>query len=189
MSGPRTVDILTCGFIGSYLVVLAIDSYLYMSLSYITLNVIKKMFHMDFGRTFINVPFSDEWLYYLGSMGDAGCKWIYTTDSKRRRATIFPSLPVQVMEVWVWTNNLDPNYHILPLRESHQKENTPASVNARQLGQYDLEVLPSTTADLVFLPRCFSNLWGKSAKKPAFVSALYSIVMYLFIEGKGMPGR
>lgn len=87
------------------------------------------------------------------------------------------------------TNNLDPNYHILPLRESHQKENTPASVNARQLGQYDLEVLPSTTADLVFLPRCFSNLWGKSAKKPAFVSALYSIVMYLFIEGKGMPGR
>lgn len=60
MSGPRTVDILTCGFIGSYLVVLAIDSYLYMSLSYITLNVTKKMFHMDFGRTFINVPFSDE---------------------------------------------------------------------------------------------------------------------------------
>ncbi|TEA35528.1 hypothetical protein DBR06_SOUSAS545910001, partial [Sousa chinensis] len=41
----RILNILSCGFIGSYSVVLAVDSYLYTKLSYITLNVLKRVLH------------------------------------------------------------------------------------------------------------------------------------------------
>jgi hypothetical protein len=51
------MNILTCGVIGSYSVVLAIDSYMYTSLSYITLNVLRRALNMDFHRAFTNVPF------------------------------------------------------------------------------------------------------------------------------------
>lgn len=31
-------------------------------------------------------------------MGDAGCQWNYTSDSKRKRTAAFPSPPLQAME-------------------------------------------------------------------------------------------
>lgn len=51
------LNILTCGFIGSYSVVLAFDSYSYTSLSHITLNVLKRALNVNFHRAFTNVPF------------------------------------------------------------------------------------------------------------------------------------
>ncbi|XP_008589837.1 PREDICTED: transmembrane 7 superfamily member 3 [Galeopterus variegatus] len=57
MSCLRILNILTCGIIGSYSVVLAIDRYFYTSLSHITLNVLRRALNTDFRRAFTNVPF------------------------------------------------------------------------------------------------------------------------------------
>lgn len=43
MGWLKMLDILACGFIGSYLVVLAVDSYMHIGLSYITLHVFKRV--------------------------------------------------------------------------------------------------------------------------------------------------
>lgn len=51
------LNILTCGLIGSYSVVLAFDSYLYTSLSHIALNVLKRALSMDFHIAFTKAPF------------------------------------------------------------------------------------------------------------------------------------
>uniref|UniRef100_A0A2K6GR33 TM7S3/TM198-like domain-containing protein n=1 Tax=Propithecus coquereli TaxID=379532 RepID=A0A2K6GR33_PROCO len=53
----RILNILTCGVMGSYSVVLAVDSYLYTSLSHITLNVLRRALNKDFHSTFTNLPF------------------------------------------------------------------------------------------------------------------------------------
>ncbi|XP_072255057.1 transmembrane 7 superfamily member 3, partial [Pyxicephalus adspersus] len=54
---PRILNILSCSIVGSYTVVLAIDSYLYTSLSYITLNVLKRALNKDFSTAYTSVPF------------------------------------------------------------------------------------------------------------------------------------
>lgn len=50
-------NILTCGVFGAYAVVLAINAYVYTSLSYITLNILKRLLNTNFSAAFTDVPF------------------------------------------------------------------------------------------------------------------------------------
>ncbi|KAF5901635.1 transmembrane 7 superfamily member 3-like [Clarias magur] len=53
---PKVGNIVTCGVVGGYMVVLAVNAYTYTSLSYITLDVLKRLLNDDFSRVFITVP-------------------------------------------------------------------------------------------------------------------------------------
>ncbi|XP_061060392.1 transmembrane 7 superfamily member 3 isoform X2 [Eubalaena glacialis] len=116
----RILNILSCGFIGSYSVVLAVDSYLYSSLSYITLNVLKRVLHTDFRRAFINVPFQTNDFVILAVWGMLAVSGITLQIRRERGQPFFPPHPYKL-----WkrererrvTNILDPSYHVPPLRE------------------------------------------------------------------------
>ncbi|MBV98164.1 Transmembrane 7 superfamily member 3, partial [Eschrichtius robustus] len=116
----RILNILSCGFIGSYSVVLAADSYLYTSLSYITLNVLKRVLHTDFRRAFINVPFQTNDFIILAVWGMLAVSGITLQIRRERGQPFFPPHPYKL-----WkrererrvTNILDPSYHVPPLRE------------------------------------------------------------------------
>ncbi|XP_044929252.1 transmembrane 7 superfamily member 3 isoform X2 [Mustela putorius furo] len=116
----RILNILTCGFVGSYLVVLAFDSYLYTSLSYITLNILKRALHEDFHRAFTNVPFQTNDFIILAVWGMLAVSGVTLQMRRERGQPFFPAHPYKL-----WkrererrvTNVLDPSYHIPPLRE------------------------------------------------------------------------
>ncbi|CAD7672169.1 unnamed protein product [Nyctereutes procyonoides] len=116
----RILNILTCGFIGSYSVVLAFDSYLYTSLSYITLNVLKRALNVDFHGAFTNVPFQTNDFIILAVWGMLAVSGITLQIRRERGRPFFPPHPYKL-----WkrererrvTNILDPSYHIPPLRE------------------------------------------------------------------------
>ncbi|XP_073939165.1 transmembrane 7 superfamily member 3 isoform X2 [Castor canadensis] len=116
----RIMNILTCGVIGSYSVVLAIDSYMYTSLSYITLNVLRRALNMDFHRAFTNVPFQTNDFIVLATWGMLAVSGI-TLQIGRERRQPFP--PPHPYKLWKQererriTNILDPSHHIPPLRE------------------------------------------------------------------------
>lgn len=95
-------------------------------------------------------------------MGYAGCKWNYVTDSKRKSTTRIPSPPIQVMETREGTQSnqhpgpqlphpsterqavwpINPDQRALPEGTASRRENTPASMNATDLGQWGLTVQP-----------------------------------------------
>lgn len=52
-------NITTCGVAGAYAVVLAVNAYIYTSLSYITLNILKRFLNDNFSKAFTDVPFQD----------------------------------------------------------------------------------------------------------------------------------
>ncbi|XP_006867023.1 PREDICTED: transmembrane 7 superfamily member 3 [Chrysochloris asiatica] len=116
----RILNILTCGIIGSYSVVLATDSYLYTSLSYVTLNVLKRALNVDFRRAFTNVPFQTTDFIILALWGMLAVSGITLQIRRERGQPFFPPHPYKL-----WkrererrvTNILDPSYHIPPLRE------------------------------------------------------------------------
>lgn len=49
-------NIVTCGVLGAYAVVLAVNAYVHTSLSYITLNVLKRLLNDDYSAAFTDVP-------------------------------------------------------------------------------------------------------------------------------------
>lgn len=125
-------------------------------------------------------------LYYPGSMGHASCQWNYVADSERKGATVFSSPPVQVMETREGTQSdqhpgsqlphpsierealwpINPDQRALPEGAASWRENTPASVDAKGLGQCDPEEHRQALPQLWRLcPACFSNLQCKSNKK------------------------
>uniref|UniRef100_A0A673V1E2 Transmembrane 7 superfamily member 3 n=2 Tax=Suricata suricatta TaxID=37032 RepID=A0A673V1E2_SURSU len=116
----RILNIMTCGLVGSYSVVLAFDSYLYTSLSHITLNVLKRALNMDFHRAFTNVPFQTNDFIILAVWGMLAVSGITLQIRRERGRPFFPPHPYKL-----WkrererrvTNVLDPSYHIPPLRE------------------------------------------------------------------------
>uniref|UniRef100_G1QBV5 Transmembrane 7 superfamily member 3 n=1 Tax=Myotis lucifugus TaxID=59463 RepID=G1QBV5_MYOLU len=120
MGCQRILNILTCGFIGSYSVVLAIDSYMYTSLSYIALNVLKRALSPHFRRAFTNVPFQTNDFIILAVWGMLAVSGI-TLQIRRERGR--PCFPPHPYKLWKRererrvTNILDPSYHIPPLRE------------------------------------------------------------------------
>lgn len=50
-------NIVTCGVVGAYAVVLAVNAYVYTSLSYITLNILKRFLNNNFSPAFTDAPF------------------------------------------------------------------------------------------------------------------------------------
>ena len=50
-------NITTCGVVGAYAVILAVNAYIYTSLSYITLNILKRLNNNNFSPMFTDVPF------------------------------------------------------------------------------------------------------------------------------------
>lgn len=56
-SSPFQLNILACGIVGSYSVVLAIACYVYTSLAYIALDLLRRLLNDYFSRAYTNVPF------------------------------------------------------------------------------------------------------------------------------------
>uniref|UniRef100_A0A8C5KJE8 Transmembrane 7 superfamily member 3 n=1 Tax=Jaculus jaculus TaxID=51337 RepID=A0A8C5KJE8_JACJA len=116
----RILSILTGGIVGSYSVVLAIDSYVNTSLSYITLNVLRRALNTDFRRTFENMPFQTDDFIVLAVWGMVAVSGI-TLQIRRERGQ--PPFPPHPYRLWKQererrvTNILDPSYHVPPLRE------------------------------------------------------------------------
>ncbi|XP_036889721.1 transmembrane 7 superfamily member 3 isoform X2 [Sturnira hondurensis] len=120
MSCLRMLNILACGLVGSYSVVLAVDSYMYTSLSYITLNVLKRALSTRFRSAFTNVPFQTNDFIILAVWGMLAVSGI-TLQIRRERGR--PAFPPHPYKSWKRererrvTNILDPSYHIPPLRD------------------------------------------------------------------------
>ncbi|OCT56038.1 hypothetical protein XELAEV_18003059mg [Xenopus laevis] len=53
----KTLNIFTCSVVGSYTLVLAVDSYVFTSLTYITLNIVKRAVNQEFSSVYTSVPF------------------------------------------------------------------------------------------------------------------------------------
>ncbi|XP_067902596.1 transmembrane 7 superfamily member 3-like [Heterodontus francisci] len=56
---PRALNIITCALVGSYAVIIAVGVYIYTSLTYIILNVIKRAIHSDFAKVESDAPFQN----------------------------------------------------------------------------------------------------------------------------------
>nr|XP_003470389.2 transmembrane 7 superfamily member 3 [Cavia porcellus] len=123
----RILNILTCGVVGSYSVVLAVDSYMYTSLSYITLNVLRRALNTDFHRAFTNVPSQTNDFIILAVWGMLAVSGV-TLQIRRERGR--PPFPPHPYKLWKQerarriTNILDPSYHLPPLRERLHRQLT-----------------------------------------------------------------
>ncbi|XP_048223235.1 transmembrane 7 superfamily member 3 isoform X2 [Perognathus longimembris pacificus] len=115
----RILNILTCGIIGSYSVVLAIGSYVFTSLSSITVNVLRRALDANFNKAFTSVPFQTNDFVVLAIWGMLAVSGITLQIRRERGQPFFPPHPYklwkQERERRV-TNILDPSHHILPLR-------------------------------------------------------------------------
>lgn len=117
---PRILNILSCSIIGSYIVVLAIDSYLYTSLSYITLNILKRALNSDFSTVYTSVPFQTNDFIIIAVWAVLVLSGAVTQIYREREQPLFPPTPYVI-----WkrdrerriTNILDPIYHTPPLKE------------------------------------------------------------------------
>ncbi|XP_051011562.1 transmembrane 7 superfamily member 3 [Acomys russatus] len=116
----RILNILACGIVGAYSVVLAIDSYLATTLSYITLNVLRRALNTDFRGAFIRAPLQTNDFIILAVWGMLAVSGI-TLQIRRERGQ--PPFPPHPYKLWKQererrvTNILDPSHHLPPLRE------------------------------------------------------------------------
>ncbi|XP_075066610.1 transmembrane 7 superfamily member 3 [Mixophyes fleayi] len=116
----KILNILTCSVIGSYTVVLAIDSYLYTSLSYITLNVLKRALNNAFSTAYTSVPFQTNDFIIIAVWVVLVVSGVTTQLYRERQRPPFPPTPYLI-----WkrererriTNILDPSYHMPPLKD------------------------------------------------------------------------
>ncbi|POI35549.1 hypothetical protein CIB84_000699 [Bambusicola thoracicus] len=117
---PRILNILACGIVGSYSVVLAIACYVYTSLAYITLDLLRRLLNDYFSRAYTNVPFQTNDFIVLAVWIMLALSGV-TMQLRRERSEVpFPPHPYLT-----WkrererrsTNVLDPSHHIPPLRE------------------------------------------------------------------------
>ncbi|XP_053320398.1 transmembrane 7 superfamily member 3 [Spea bombifrons] len=117
---PKILNILSCALVGSYTVVLAIDSYLYTSLSYITLNVLKRALNTEFSAAYTSVPFQTNDFIMIALWAVLLVAGAGTQFYRERERPPFPPTPYLV-----WkrdrerrkTNVLDPSYHLPPLKD------------------------------------------------------------------------
>ncbi|XP_042325983.1 transmembrane 7 superfamily member 3 [Sceloporus undulatus] len=117
---PRVLNILTCGIIGSYTVILATACYIYTSLSYIGIDLLRRILNEDFKRTYTSVPFQPNDLILLAVWAMLAIGGITVQLRRERREAPFPPHPYRL-----WkrererrvTNILDPSHHVPPLRE------------------------------------------------------------------------
>ncbi|KAM4677774.1 transmembrane 7 superfamily member 3 [Discoglossus pictus] len=117
---PKILNVLTCVIVGSYTVVLAIDSYLYTSLSYITLNVLKRALNNEFSTAYTSTPLQTNDFIIIALWAVLVVSGVTTQLWREKGLPAFPPTPYLV-----WkrdrerrkTNILDPSYHIPPFRE------------------------------------------------------------------------
>ncbi|KAH0616450.1 hypothetical protein JD844_027553 [Phrynosoma platyrhinos] len=117
---PRVLNILTCGIIGSYTIILAAACYIYTSLSYIGIDLLRRILNEDFKRTYTSVPFQPNDFILLAVWAMLAIGGITVQLRRERRKAPFPPHPYRL-----WkrererrvTNILDPSHHVPPLRE------------------------------------------------------------------------
>nr|XP_060634223.1 transmembrane 7 superfamily member 3 [Anolis sagrei ordinatus] len=122
---PRVLNILTCGLIGSYTIVLATACYIYASLSYIGIDLLRRILNDDFRRAYTSVPFQPNDLILLAVWAMLAIGGITVQLRRERREAPFPPHPYRL-----WkrererrvTNILDPSHHVPPLRERIQSK-------------------------------------------------------------------
>lgn len=118
---PREGNIITCGVIGAYAVVLAVNAYRYTSLSYIALNVLKRLLNSNFSSVFTDVPFQAIDYVMITVWVVLGVCGIVLQLFRERSRPFFPPSPYLM---WLQererrkTNVLDPSHHFpsLPSR-------------------------------------------------------------------------
>ncbi|XP_055009598.1 transmembrane 7 superfamily member 3 [Boleophthalmus pectinirostris] len=115
---PREGNIVTCGVVGAYAVVLAVNAFVYTSLSYITLNILKRLLNSDFSGAFTDVPFQSIDYSLLSVWLVLGASGITLQLLRERERPFFPPSPYLM---WLQererrkTNVLDPSHHCPPL--------------------------------------------------------------------------
>ncbi|XP_015207406.2 transmembrane 7 superfamily member 3 isoform X3 [Lepisosteus oculatus] len=116
---PREGNITACGVAGGYAVILAVNSYIYTSLSYITLDVLKRALNNQFSRAFTNVPFQGIDYILTTVWAVLAVSGVVLQLYRERSRPFFPPSPYLM---WKQererrkTNILDPSYHIPSLR-------------------------------------------------------------------------
>nr|XP_046235335.1 transmembrane 7 superfamily member 3 [Scatophagus argus] len=111
---PREGNIVTCGIIGAYAVILAVNAYIYTSLSYITLNILKRFLNNNFSAAFTDVPFQTIDYVMITVWVVLGVGGIVLQLYRERSRPFFPPSPYLM---WLQererrkTNVLDPSHH------------------------------------------------------------------------------
>ncbi|XP_053200027.1 transmembrane 7 superfamily member 3 [Scomber japonicus] len=111
---PREGNITTCGVVGAYAVILAINAYIYTSLSYITLNILKRFLNNNFSSVFTDVPFQTIDYAMITVWVVLGVCGIVLQLYRERSRPFFPPSPYLM---WLQererrkTNVLDPSHH------------------------------------------------------------------------------
>uniref|UniRef100_A0A674PNV6 Transmembrane 7 superfamily member 3 n=1 Tax=Takifugu rubripes TaxID=31033 RepID=A0A674PNV6_TAKRU len=111
---PREGNILTCGVLGAYAVVLAVNAYVYTSLSYITLNILKRFLNSNFSAAFTDVPFQTIDFVMITVWVVLGVGGIVLQLHRERTRPFFPPSPYlmwQQERERRETNVLDPSHH------------------------------------------------------------------------------
>ncbi|XP_060114113.1 transmembrane 7 superfamily member 3 [Heteronotia binoei] len=117
---PRVLNILACGIVGSYTVILAVACYLYTSLSYIGIDLLRRILDDDFRRAYSSVPFQSNDFILLAVWAMLAIGGITVQLRRESSEAPFPPHPYQL---WKQererriTNILDPSHHVPPLRE------------------------------------------------------------------------
>ncbi|MEE6477480.1 hypothetical protein FKM82_011530, partial [Ascaphus truei] len=123
LSFPKILNIMSCAIVGSYTLVLAIDCYLYTSLAYITLNILKRALNSDFSTAYTSVPLQTNDFTIIAVWAVLAVSGAATQFHREKKNPSFPPTPYVV-----WkrdrerriTNILDPSYHTPPLKERVQ---------------------------------------------------------------------
>lgn len=111
---PREGNIITCGVVGAHALVLTVNAYTYTSLSYITLDVLKRFLNHNFSRAFISVPLQDIDFIMITVWVVLGVSGIVVQLYRERSRPFFPPSPYVM---WKQererrkTNVLDPSHH------------------------------------------------------------------------------
>lgn len=115
---PREGNIATCGVVGAYAVILAVNAYIYTSLSFITLNILKRLLNNNFSAMFTDVPFQTTDYIMISVWVVLGVCGIVLQLYRERSRPFFPPSPYLM---WLQererrkTNVLDPSHHFPPL--------------------------------------------------------------------------
>ncbi|XP_026182453.1 transmembrane 7 superfamily member 3 isoform X2 [Mastacembelus armatus] len=118
---PKEGNITACGIVGAYAVILAVNAYIYTSLSYITLNILKRFLNSNFSAVFTDVPFQTTDYIMITVWVLLGVCGIVLQLYCERSRPFFPPSPYLM---WLQererrkTNVLDPSHHFpsLPSR-------------------------------------------------------------------------
>ncbi|XP_076862943.1 transmembrane 7 superfamily member 3 [Brachyhypopomus gauderio] len=111
---PREGNIVACGVVGAYMVVLAVNAYTYTSLSYITLDVLKRLLNDQFRHAFISVPLQTVDFIMISVWSVLAVGGVVLQLYRERSRPFFPPSPYVL-----WrqererrkTNVLDPSHH------------------------------------------------------------------------------